>query len=107
MRMLQRSKYLKAIFQLLQDHLGLSGALGRVAQVASTREEVLEAIEGLVALGRPTYHLDVDLRTASDNSLPEVDTQMVLECSKRENMFISPFTTRVETCSYAFSKGGL
>lgn len=57
----------------------------------------MEAIEGLVALGLLTYHLDVDFRTASDNSLPEIDTQMVLECSKPENMFISPFTTRVET----------
>ena len=36
-----------------------------------------EHVEELVALDRPTYHLDIDLRTACD-SRPEVDILLVL-----------------------------
>jgi hypothetical protein len=50
------------------------------------REEVLELIEELLLSDVPNYHLDIDLRTAYDSSLPEVDIQMVLESSKVQSL---------------------
>ena len=52
----------------------VSHASPTISNRSSSREEL---VEELVALDRPTYHLDIDLRTACD-SRPEVDILLVL-----------------------------
>jgi hypothetical protein len=58
------SPVMQVVCHLMQSH------------AVPTHEDISEET---VALDLSTYHLDVGLRTASDNSLSEVDIQTVLE----------------------------